>query len=224
MKPFGLAIIMYAQDYDERTPGGLRPTFIEGRNTFRGLGWATQIHPYVVRADNENTYDRNPYVCPDDQTPDDPNSGQVISYAFNEDIARAPGDASLDNPATTVMLFEVSGAHARIKSWPTASQIASDPLAPVGDGNGLLSGGMLNEHVILATGNIGGRPLLISSIPRHTSGTNYLIADGHVKYLAPDQVSSGDEAINSDAQQTGTFVGRAAGTLNRRYQATFSTR
>ena len=67
----------------------------------------------------------------------------------------------------------------------------------------------------------------LSGGPVHTGGSNFLLADGHVKYLKPGVVSSGYPASNSTTAQVDNST--AAGTSNMtdasgdQFAATFSS-
>jgi len=50
------------------------------------------------------------------------------------------------------------------------------------------------------------------------------MADGHSHWYLPSKISSGLDAENAKDYQTGTITGRAAGTGNGDFIATFSTR
>ncbi len=115
LKQLSLGIIQYTQDNDEKLPDADK--------------WVDEIMPYV----------KTEAIFRDPSAP----AGEKWSYAFNRTLSRAPL-SRLDNPASTVMLFESS----------KGTKNASD------------------------TGE---------SVPnpgRHSGGTDYALADGHVKWLA----------------------------------------
>ena len=57
----------------------------------------------------------------------------------------------------------------------------------------------------------------------HTDGSNFLLADGHVKWLRGTSVSPGSKAANATDAQGATGGGfSAAGTQNSIYAVTFS--
>ena len=84
-KQLGLGILQYEQDFDLNFPPGLTPT---------GNGWAGQIYPYVKYIDA--------YHCPDD-----PATGQFVSYTANQNLLKQTL-AQLSNPAATVALYEAT--------------------------------------------------------------------------------------------------------------------
>jgi prepilin-type N-terminal cleavage/methylation domain-containing protein/prepilin-type processing-associated H-X9-DG protein len=109
-------------------------------------------------------------------------------------------------------------------------------------GNATPSGGGANLPQY-DTGNIGGRWTNPATQPadfanatgRHNDGANYLMGDGHVKYLLPTKVSSGQSATAADCKQgvadnfaSGADCGaiaanQAAGTSDSNFASTFST-
>jgi prepilin-type processing-associated H-X9-DG protein len=68
----------------------------------------------------------------------------------------------------------------------------------------------------MATGAMGGNPVYSGQPARHDGGTNFVLADGHVKYLRPGSVSAGLDANTptDDAQgyNSAWTTGHAAGT------------
>jgi prepilin-type processing-associated H-X9-DG protein len=92
-------------------------------------------------------------------------------------------------------------------------------------------------YVVLATGYLGGRGNAEGAwqgpLGLHTDGSNFAMADGHVKWLLGDKVSSGLKALTADCNQGGASTQpsdcanqqpyMAAGTADSSYAATFST-
>lgn len=71
-----------------------------------------------------------------------------------------------------------------------------------------------------------------AQIGRHTDGSNFLLADGHAKFMLPSKVSGGNAATASDCHQgnqanqpadcNGSQSDDAAGTADSQFAATFS--
>ncbi|HEY3333234.1 MAG TPA: DUF1559 domain-containing protein [Capsulimonadaceae bacterium] len=229
LKQLGLAFHQYGQDYDEMTPCGTQGA--KPAADGRGLGWAQQVYPYVKSVGLFN--------CPDDVH--NASSGftqYVLSYAPNYNFIRdikggwpdyvTKGMAKLTAPSVTVMLCEVQGGF----TIPGAS-MGNDITSPMADGANTPSWGL----GVYRTGQIGGRAFVDGSISAaiHNTGqgSNYLAADGHVKYLSGDKVSGGiSPADSKTAQGTswtwGGNVNSAAGTENlvngsTSFTLTFST-
>ena len=237
-KQLGLAFVQYAQDSDEKFPGAEAnyPSNI-------GQGWAGSMYQYIKST--------AVFKCPDDPTTQFTtffaNAAYLvpISYASNIDITYGGGSslAQINAPANTVELFEVSGCNAQItdplEGGPGTSA-AQVPHSPIGSGDGKLfadSDGMFGQFGKMSTGPLGGRPTIAGNFdatPRHTDGSNFLMADGHVKWLRPIQVSGGDNADAADCAQQQTSGqtdaacndtsdgNRASGTGVSTYTATFS--
>lgn len=249
-RQLGLAFIQYLQDSDERFPNGVSPA--DGRPFWAGEGWAGQCFPYTKSAALLR--------CPDDPTPSGGPRNEAVSYGYNLNLvtgdgyfagAAPPGRTltELTAPAQTVLLFEVSGVSANLSA---AAEGATPQFAPGADfsasGTGLDNRLYAQITVVTsadnqyATGRLGGRPpeppsQFRSPAGRHGGGSCFLLADGHVRWLRGDRVSSGLSALSPGCTQDNaaadpacaepTFadpepVQRAAGTSVSAFQATFS--
>lgn len=186
-KQLGLAFLQYTQDNDEHYPYTL------GAST--GKGWSAPIYPYVKEP--------AAYKCPDD--PQRPSTGlnhYPVSYAMNKNLAFTPNwtssintATSIDNaPASTVLLFEITGATADV-----TGQYYGNDYTEIAVGGNLPAGD--NGSMVWArydTGDMGnparspGQIDTINPLGRHTDGSNFLLCDGHVKWLKEGQVSPGD--------------------------------
>ena len=224
-KQLGLAIIQYCQDADERLPYGTT------NDPGYAVGWAGQIYSY--------TKSTGLYKCPDDSTSSTTSGDVPISYAFNLSVTRtdntplnvtnAIGGAlsKLNSPANTVLLVECSGVAAQ----PQTTAARDTAIAALGFNSastegyniyiapGAIAGGRLQ------TGFMGGDSGVLSNgayaaiTGWHSDGSNFLLSDGHVKWLRGSQVSYGNPAINSTDPQAVTY---AEGTQNGKHIATFS--
>ncbi|BDI31166.1 hypothetical protein CCAX7_32170 [Capsulimonas corticalis] len=222
LKQLSLGIMQYTQDNDEL----LCPSFYG-----YAQGWGGYIYPYVKST--------GVYTCPDDSTAAVTTAnGKVgaVSYAMNTDLANfgnavyMPGHslAELTSPSNTVLFLEVAGDTADVTkldedtnfgtSKPPAHYMSASTngldTAPNAI-NGLYGGDGTDglHNPVFATGHPLGTIPGEGGQPRHTDGANYAATDGHVKYLRPTQVSSGDNAVNSTDPQS--IVNRkAAGTDN----------
>ena len=196
-KQLGLAIIQYTQDADENMPADFS-TGVQG--------WAGSVYSFVKSTAL--------YSCPDDPTQStDPNV--TISYAINGNLIKGAGGtgpyqynftgdysalAAQQSPANTVMLCEVQGVGVVVtnpleKFSPSANG-ANTPTY----GNKPHGGGILWSY---ATGIIGGNTGLVSTPATgvHSDGSNYLAADGHVKWLRGIQVSGGNPAPTATTKE-----------------------
>ena len=208
LKQLGLAFVQYSQDADEKYPGGTASPANTGSasaNYGQGTGWAGQIYPYVKS--------NQVFLCPDD-------SYEEISYGYNQNIATG-GTGTVNLPATpealasfsaptqTVLLDEVScfNDNYQLPSVPNEST------SPISDGLPWNNPGALpttacnigacnlgtNNAVGILAGNPGG-----TQVARHTNNANYLMCDGHVKWLQGAVVSPGLNAPTATTDQSAT--------------------
>jgi prepilin-type N-terminal cleavage/methylation domain-containing protein/prepilin-type processing-associated H-X9-DG protein len=194
-KQLGLALTQYTQDADEKFPsgsfGGPEGCTADAPNYCNSpISWAGAIYPFVKSA--------GAYQCPDDSTAADPNrpAATTSSYGINVCItAEADGGgaislAQLNGPTKTVLLFEVSNSLVDFTHLPENTSAAG---SGVGSDGGYV---VPFRGYVYATGPIGGYKGNFTSTAypngRHAGGSNYLLADGHVKWLKAVQVSTGD--------------------------------
>jgi prepilin-type N-terminal cleavage/methylation domain-containing protein/prepilin-type processing-associated H-X9-DG protein len=206
-KQLGLAFVQYIQDYDENYP-------TDGVGQW-GWGWGGRIYPYVKSL--------GVYTCPDDATTANSN-GVPISYAFSMGIVHSNYTlvSKWTAPAQTVLLLECEGYHARPDEMYQYGGYDSGPgyggVSPVTDGVNVWQvgspgsggfgtgyiGGLTPDGTDQFNGQGGSGPT-----GRHTDGSNYLLADGHVKWMRGSQVSAGTAAAGSPTSaEAGTgFIG-----------------
>jgi len=171
-KQLGLAFIEYTQDYDEVPP--FTP-------------WAGAIYPYVKST--------GVYACPDDQTVVSASCCYLNSYAFNSSMSYntcgtwggAPEPVTkFTSPSMTVVLLEVNGAQIN-NLTPT-----KENYSPTTEGDVLWQS--IKPYTI-ATGPLGMPHIqagsYYSTTGIHSQGANYLLADGHVKWVMGGLVSNG---------------------------------
>ena len=240
-KQLGLGLLQYNQDYDEKFPGGTVGAY--GSVS----GWASKIYPYVKST--------GIYKCPDD-----PGSPQVVagntasfvpvSYSMNSNLDPKgfynSALSTLAAPASTVALVEVQGMYADVANATDDPDSTGTYGSQEVDGGDNGDGGIYNLNVHNAYYVTGpgpaagmGAPARSNTYfhgPRHTNGSNFLLTDGHVKYLQPAAVSPGFNNGASICAQDQTLsggactsnVGYAAGTgvltsNGTNFAATFST-
>jgi prepilin-type N-terminal cleavage/methylation domain-containing protein/prepilin-type processing-associated H-X9-DG protein len=233
-KQLGLAFIQYQQDNDEKFP-----TNNNNGTEFYGEGWAGQISPYVKSA--------GLYKCPDDGTATTTTNNVTyypVSYAYVNAIGgvTTPNGiggalASFNAPASTVVIVEIAGVTANVTS---ATEGATNGLpgtaSPVTDGvTGVYINGTNSvtesSSSGLMTGSLGAPQISANTTMttiggRHTAGSNFLLADGHVKWLRPSAVSPGVNAQSSTNLQGATsYAACGTGALSSssgNFAATFS--
>jgi len=202
-KQLGLALLSYLQDADEKLPGGT-----DSLIGHSGEGWAGQCNPYIKSA--------GLFKCPDDATATGTAAGQTFgpadSYAYNSNLVTSGGggvgQSIITSPAATVMLFEITGNNADITNQQNLTN--GESTSAVGDGADVpdtasttppaaQSGAatQASNGWTYATGNMGtpnvtpGINTDTTATGRHVDGSNFLAADGHVKWLRTAQVSPG---------------------------------
>ncbi|HZT42476.1 MAG TPA: type II secretion system protein [Chthonomonadaceae bacterium] len=195
-RQLSLALLQYAQDYDENLPSGTIGWY--------GQGWAGQTYPLVKHV--------RVYGCPNDDNKGENAQKELwtISYALNCNT-HGVSQAAFNAPTLTVLLFEVNDA--------AANMARPETLSPTGRGlptdNCPTKCGKPFGADYYATGNMGGviPPLSTTLRPYHDPTANYLAADGHVKALRGDRVSPGFNAPSATASQS-AMTHTAAGTEN----------
>ena len=251
----GIAFLQYIQDSDERFPNGINPS---GGPFWAGEGWAGQCLSYfhataVLHCPDDDTAAATPrdavvsygyninLVEPTD-------TEEYAAFGYMEG-ASPPGRslAALNAPTRSVLLFEVSGVTAAVgEPWEGGPGAVSGRYFS-SSGNGLdhrlyahkdVQTGTDNQY---ATGYLGARtppdPAQTQFAPatgRHGGGSNFLLADGHVRWLRGDRVSSGLNASGEGCHQgnqpflpgcdNGVGAYTATGTGTGDFDATFSIR
>jgi len=215
-KQLGLAFLQYAQDYDEQFPTDLSPGY--------GSGWTSEIYGYVKSA--------GLYACPDDSYAfAKPDAGAVtVSYAMNWNLMQVnpaftankfASEAKLSAPASTVLVFEVGDLNAALTPPYGGEDSVGDGAPNFGTGAYFWGGSGASPSSyfslgLYATGNIGEWTLNCiapNNGSRHPNGSNYLAADGHVKFLSGQKVSGGYTPTSTNAPETlSSGVSYAAGT------------
>jgi prepilin-type N-terminal cleavage/methylation domain-containing protein/prepilin-type processing-associated H-X9-DG protein len=173
-KQIGLAFIQYSQDYDEQLPNV----------TNNNGGWAWRIYNYVKS--------KQVFVCPDDVP------GATVSYMQNRMLVLwYPNLSSWNSPAKTVLMAEC-GEH----TYPTdvsQEEWTSPYMYPDVAG---ASGWAYPGQGRGAAGVLGGRKYdsywQIAPTGRHSDGSNFLLGDGHAKWLRGAAVSDGGDSANAE--------------------------
>lgn len=234
------------------------PSYASGADWVAGQGWAGEIHTYVKSTgvykcpDDPTTsvvvngetkvpisYAYN-YNLPD---------AYIMTWwtgGWGSGIFAKQGTIEgLNQPTQTVLFCEVQGAVADPTNPNESDSPASDGVfilpEPTSNPNAIqmATGYLGGRGDYMATGkSLGGNPgygntatgNYVSPTGIHTDGSNYAMADGHVKWLRGDQVSSGvsvnyaggNWTATEDQQPNGTDGPNAAGTADSKYAATFS--
>jgi len=239
LKQIGLAFAQYTQDYDESY--FVSSPYQAGCN---GYGWAGAIMPYAKNI--------QVYRCPSDsftQTGTSTYFGHTdplttVSYAYNRNVSLTPALSDQVAPAMTVLEFECRSV--AVLTNPNAQNLGDAEWGGGCGGNEASTAGNGGDGApnTAGTGNDGwiqrggfarnimymGNPLRINNNPagndftgRHLSTSNFLYLDGHVKALASQSVSPGNNATASTMAQDTPSCCTAAGT-GTPVGATFSTK
>lgn len=210
MKQLGLSFMQYVQDNDEVFPCGWRNVLADPNPLYQqitGRGWASQLMPY--------TKSTQIFRCPSDPVLAS-GTNAVVSYFYNGNISPQVSVyggiegkvAALTAPSKTVLMGEAAGLTGNIVTANNTFDGVSG--VSTGNWNVPLSGAALNR----ATGpfpNVAAAWNTYAGTARHFDGSNYLCADGHVKWYKPDAVSAGVKAT-AETQFHGQTAGSAAGT------------
>ena len=225
MKQLALASTQYNQDWDEK--------YVSGVNRYgKGAGWAGQMYPYIKSTGVFKCPDDSSGL------PGTPSSyglnSQFSPYNGAGTGSNGATLSALSAPASTVLLFEVvnSGYYditipentTSKAGWASDLTVANYGGSPAGYGLGYqydwsgfntafgadnsgsnvkYATGYLRNSVQNQNGNFTGPE------GRHNGGANYVLADGHAKFLRGSSVSAGYE--NGTAGDCGA-IGRTAAT------------
>jgi len=205
-----------------RAPG---PT---GSGWDEGNGWSSQIYPYAKSTGLYHCPDDSTGVISNTTL----GTLVPVSYFYNADLDTPPpgytsatgtivptgqNASTLTSPAVTVVLGEDTGV-----SNDVTNNAVANPFDAVGDGAFPLyfaSNATVNQSAQYATGPLGGEQYVpggsqnaspknyatnvVNNTPEHSNtGSNWLLADGHVKFLRPTQVSPGANASVSTSAVT----------------------
>ncbi len=237
-KQLGLAMLQYSQDYDE--------SYLNSTSD-----WTSEIYPYIKAS--------GVFGCPSDVSK--PGSTRVpLSYAINYAVTGYYGAyvahslviSKLSAPSSTIMFFE--GQCVNGYGWDPVAQ-AEFVVNASGYGRNIYDAYAFHMYYMYqATGIMGQQPSTNNISPpcsavtnnnecnpqvggRHSGGSNFALADGHVKWLPPTEVSTGMSAAglgcNQDDPNTagcrskhvsgnGYYNSQAASTDISTWAATFS--
>ncbi|BDI32496.1 hypothetical protein CCAX7_45470 [Capsulimonas corticalis] len=237
-KQLGLGFMQYTQDNDERLPCGTWDRYsLPDGPVYEGAGWGGQVYPYVKST--------GVFKCPDEAFDATVTGASTVSYFYNMDAARDRDGAQyavgnfipgFNAPSKTVLLYEGQGGSAQITSIDEG--LTANPnvtVSQAGNGREGYFGNTYPGHLLFATGLLGGDLNHVTcnggygnwSIPgRHTDGSNFLLADGHAKWMRAEKVSPGKPALSATDPQGAPQCENAAGTEDTagQFAATFSPR
>ncbi|MGI4791722.1 MAG: DUF1559 domain-containing protein [Janthinobacterium lividum] len=232
-KQLGLAFVQYTQDYDERYPAGVIAGTGIGLKSY-GQGWGGQLYTYVkstgvYKCPDDSTatvtnagYTYSPvsYAFNANATRttlsqfNAPASTILLCETFGAPVRVDQADEGLysntvyDLSPATDGLPDPSGA-----AGVLCDQIGCGPRADfTGGGDLMLATGVMpagpTGTLDPATySTVSPSPYTSGAVGIHTGGSNFLLSDGHVKYLQPIQVSSGHNGNLGQDQETASSSG-----------------
>lgn len=225
-RQLGLALMQYVQDNNETYPSGA--LLLVNPVAPTGVGWAGECFNYVKSTATYNCPDdATATVAQAGSTVGYPLSYGFSSNVAGDAISdfKSPAATVLlfevsGDPAM------ISDASEGTQGYSVAPP--SGFMSTVGDGAGNIFcrvKGFSATHVISATDNDANPPTIqyatgalgarwspnstpdnkpawyLGETGRHQDGSNYVMADGHAKFIYPTQVSSGGSAANPDCHQ-----------------------
>jgi prepilin-type N-terminal cleavage/methylation domain-containing protein/prepilin-type processing-associated H-X9-DG protein len=245
LKQLGLADMQYTQDYDEAGPNGnyfygapggwaseIYP-YVKSAAVYRCPDDPTSsdgqnISSYAINANTANPND------------DIQNQGENVAYSLSTYSApsmtvllyEVQGNTAIDVTSYYEDGTVANGGEASAATWTITAgngqvchgSYTSDAFGygtngyPTYDPNG---GGAPPGTLKAATGNLGGIPGLssafVSPLGVHTGGSNFLMADGHAKWLRGSVVSPGYTAPSETSPQTTGSLIYSGSTVNGVY-------
>ena len=226
-KQLGLAFVQYTQDYDERYPAGVVAG--TGVRSF-GQGWAGPLYIYVKSTgvykcpdDSTATVNSGSYTAYPTSYAFNTNATRATLSQFNAPastvlLCEAFGSVAridqADEGIFATSVFDVSPSTDGLPDQSNSAGTGGVLCDSIACGHGYGGGYDLELATgVMAAGQSGAldpsfystdNPPAYTSgaVGIHTGGSNFLLADGHVKYLRPSQVSSGHNGKPGQDQQT----------------------
>lgn len=201
MKQIGLGLLQYTQDYDERLP-------LNHQNSYTGngsyLGWAQLVQPYI------KSYQL--FQCPSETTSGSTNIGQPwanagspnsgaqdsnhTDYWYSRFAGNPPGEYAMgvatpkiQNSALSILVGELDASKNNPNGGTMGLQINAEYPIYTGAASGEACSVAIVGEVAPGDANCSDDVLLDrKAATRHLGGSNYLFADGHVKFQRPSQI------------------------------------
>lgn len=169
LRQIGIAALLYEQDYDDHYPLGHTP-LVDPLTTFDGGGDYEPHFIELIRPFIKNSRNNGIWRCPSDPQPlfdtykCDKNTTTEfrVSYSVNAWFEYGAPLSAVDSPSTKVYVLESTGDD-HFHWWAMGRTSQTDPFPPIDQ----LPLGVLTEQVAQT---------------RDSGGSNFLYADGHVKW------------------------------------------
>ncbi len=229
-KQLGLAFTQYTQDYDERYPYGINNSAAGGKNL--GQGWGGQIYTYVKSTgvykcpdDSTNQATAGGLVA------------YPVSYALNANAkaaALSQFNAPASSVLLCEAFGSVARIDQADEGLSGTYDDFSGTTDGIPDQTNSVPGGVLCDAALCGHGYAGGYDMQLATgimpagpnstmdpglytvtpspytgggVGIHTGGSNFLMADGHAKFLQPVQVSAGHNGRSGYDQDSGSSAG-----------------
>ena len=201
LKQIGLAFMQYSQDYDEAYPGAMNAGIMTSSTDYN-MGWDLMIAPYLgIKVDPSSS----PLImqCPSDAAARNYNNN-ARSYSMAGKFDWEDGQGSDPAQAYMVGVFHASPGYfqgRRLSEIPVPAQTLMVVEHPNFDNRWADVGGVtcqspMEQRVYAWT------PFTVKD-PMHFDGSNYLFADGHVKWMRGENtVGTGDVWWNAKGMWT----------------------
>ena len=174
LKQIGLGVLQYVQDYDENYP--LAVTGLTGASgTGTPVGWADSIQPYLKSTQI--------YQCPSDSNGPNPDPTQpgYTDYWYNANMSSSMnGDAIVGNSNVAVSIAVLDNATLTIMNGDGES--ANGTASYRCNGASSTNPTQYNDVTKPVASTTQGYVSTTAVVNRHLDGTNFLFADGHVKW------------------------------------------
>ena len=225
-KQIGLGIMMYQQDYDEKNPGGLNG--YGGGSGYAGQIYPYVKNAQIFKCPSDTTNFGIDNAPPGGWHSASLaiNSNTSMSNPTNpscDHVGDSYSIAAYGAPAKTILMFEVANSvdynveteiNPITGTPPGTSSYCGGSPAGNGIGGAYLPNGYngqpqagvsTDRYIKYATGYFNGVSADLGAylhpIGRHSEGSNFVMADGHAKFLRAAAVSPGFNAPNDTAKQ-----------------------
>lgn len=178
LKQLGLGFEMYKQDYDGMYPINRERTDADppSSDAEETVAWPELVEPYikngkVTDADGNVLYTAGVYHCPSDSGKAGP------SYSVNAWFEFGLSESAINRPSESVVLAEKDGTIGEehfvwwMSPWPTWPLAQNTPIKPVEPAINAINGNSPEEEQEAGV-----------KTRRHSDGSSWLYADGHVKW------------------------------------------